>query len=143
MGRGIIAKVQKNRPKVSDKKKDSVFSDMGYKCWYCGESLNFENYPNPNYGVLDHIEPFIKGGSNKRDNLRSCCFKCNQSKGSKSVEEYRYHLSKNTNQFKAYSSLMDALHNFKFKNQDEIFKALDEAKNAIPWAVFYGETIGK
>ena len=136
-------KLHRSRSSHSDKKKAIIFKQTEYKCWYCGYELNFNKFPNPYYGVIDHIEPFIYGGSNKIDNLRASCFKCNQEKRSLNVSEYRMYLAKKTSQCKAYIHLIQAVKHFKFSNHEEIEKAIEEAKHSVPFTIFYGESIGK
>lgn len=58
-----------------------IFKRDNYTCTYCGVR-----------GALlecDHIVPFSKGGGHEDENLTTACKKCNRSKNSKSVEEWR------------------------------------------------------
>lgn len=52
------------------------------KCMYCGK----ENVPLE----IEHIIPKSRGGTNRIDNLGIACHTCNQSKGSKTAEEFGY-----------------------------------------------------
>lgn len=52
------------------------------KCIYCGK----ENIPLE----IEHIIPKSRGGTNRIDNLGIACHTCNQSKGSKTAEEFGY-----------------------------------------------------
>lgn len=56
-----------------------IYDRDGHKCHYCGSQENLS---------LDHIIPRSKGGSDKSDNLLTCCKSCNSSKGVKSYEEF-------------------------------------------------------
>ena len=57
-----------------------VFERDGYVCTYCGDAAaNLE---------CDHIVPVIKGGPSVLSNLTTACFRCNRSKGRKTVEEW-------------------------------------------------------
>jgi 5-methylcytosine-specific restriction endonuclease McrA len=59
----------------------SIFIRDGYTCQYCGQ----------HGGRLecDHVMPLSKGGDNKPDNLVTACFRCNRSKGAKTLKEWR------------------------------------------------------
>lgn len=48
-------------------------------CEYCQEDFD----------TIDHIIPLIRGGSNLENNLAPCCRKCNSSKGSKLLSEWK------------------------------------------------------
>jgi len=53
----------------------------GHRCCYCGAKLKGTNC------TVDHIVPRSKGGQTNWKNLVACCFRCNQMKGSKLLEE--------------------------------------------------------
>jgi len=55
-------------------KKERLISRGYYKCWICGESPNIEEL------TIDHVIPISKGGSNRYDNLKLACKKCNEKK---------------------------------------------------------------
>jgi 5-methylcytosine-specific restriction endonuclease McrA len=57
-----------------------IFERDGQVCTYCGSNKLLEG---------DHIVPLSRGGSNTFGNLATACRPCNQSKGSKTVEEWR------------------------------------------------------
>ena len=59
----------------------AVFGRDNYTCQYCGERA----------GRLecDHVDPVSNGGSHDTSNLVTACFKCNRSKGSKTLAEWR------------------------------------------------------
>lgn len=61
--------------------RDSVFKRDGQKCAYCGTT----DGPME----CDHIHPLALGGSNDLLNLTIACQKCNRSKGSKTVSQWR------------------------------------------------------
>ena len=56
-----------------------AFERDGYACTYCGVDRSLQG---------DHIIPLIRGGSNALNNITTACKKCNQSKGSKTPEEW-------------------------------------------------------
>lgn len=45
------------------------------KCCYCKQDFSKDNPKN-----LDHITPFVKGGSHNPNNINICCYRCNMSK---------------------------------------------------------------
>jgi Protein of unknown function (DUF1376)/HNH endonuclease len=57
-----------------------VLGRDGLFCVYCGKIAE------PLH--LDHIIPWVRGGTNSVDNLCVACGPCNQSKGSKTLEEW-------------------------------------------------------
>ncbi|MDJ1180211.1 HNH endonuclease signature motif containing protein [Roseofilum sp. BLCC_M91] len=48
---------------------------FGNECYWCGCILS------PQQITLDHQIPRSKGGSNSLENLRICCFSCNNQRG--------------------------------------------------------------
>ncbi len=71
-------------------KPNKVWKDgFGCRCWYCGiKCTSAGNLPNS--FTLDHVVPLSKGGREDADNIVPCCKSCNSTKGSKSVEEFRF-----------------------------------------------------
>ena len=74
--------------------KSKIFIRDGYKCVYCGKSLDDRIPPPPNHWyferlkhltdkTIDHIIPLSKGGRNEENNLVACCEKCNRFKADK------------------------------------------------------------
>lgn len=49
-------------------------------CSYCGSNDDI---------TIDHVMPLSRGGSHSIGNLVSCCRKCNLSKGSKTIMEWK------------------------------------------------------
>lgn len=54
--------------------RDQIHLAWNYQCAYCGDDLG----RSP---TLDHITPKVHGGLTVRENLVSCCWACNSSKG--------------------------------------------------------------
>jgi 5-methylcytosine-specific restriction endonuclease McrA len=50
-------------------------------CVYCGEKG----------GTVDHVIPLARGGAHTAENLVPACQRCNDSKGTHLVEEWRPH----------------------------------------------------
>lgn len=48
-------------------------------CWYCGEAAE----------DVDHKTPVSKGGTNEKENLAAACRRCNNAKGSMTIDEFR------------------------------------------------------
>jgi len=75
----IIRKM--NKRVVNLKLRFEIFERDKYKCVVCGRDASD--------GVklqVDHIHPFSKGGSSKKENLATLCFECNIGKGNKELE---------------------------------------------------------
>ena len=69
-----------------------MFEIYGIECYLCNESIDLDA---PRTGVgselsswPDHSTPTSRGGSNTLENVRPCHRKCNESKGTKTYEEY-------------------------------------------------------
>ena len=60
--------------------REYLLEKWGRKCTYC----NKENVPLQ----VEHIVPKVRGGSNRVSNLALACEKCNQKKGSQSIEQF-------------------------------------------------------
>jgi hypothetical protein len=81
VARDRIAVMRPSRPKMSKAKRRRVIEAHGAACVYCGaqdEALH-----------IDHIVPLSRGGRNDDGNLAPACARCNLSKGSKTLEEWR------------------------------------------------------
>lgn len=51
------------------------WSKRGCKCAYCHEPMRREDLTG------DHLDPYIHGGSTKRENIKASCRACNLTKG--------------------------------------------------------------
>lgn len=60
-----------------------------FACQYCGANLDEDEDQ-----TLDHVIPVSKGGKDTWDNLVLCCRECNTFKGSRSMEDVGFKLSK-------------------------------------------------
>lgn len=69
--------------KISEKRRSGIYERDGFRCQYCGEKVTDKT------ATLDHVIPKGKGGGNNSANLKTSCRKCNSSKGSKDINEYR------------------------------------------------------
>ena len=56
-------------------RKLSIFKRDKERCYICYTPLTLSTM------TCDHVIPKCKGGGNTQDNLRCCCFNCNQKKG--------------------------------------------------------------
>jgi len=81
---------------VSQKKRRRIFVRDGYTCRYCGRDMTL-HFPYPHLGVLtvDHIVPKVHGGTDRNDNLATCCFDCNNWKCNQPVAEFLRDLYQN------------------------------------------------
>ena len=62
------------------KHQEFVFKRDAWQCVYCGSTEDL---------TLDHVIPQSRGGSDKAENLVTCCFSCNSSKGARTPEEWK------------------------------------------------------
>jgi len=61
-------------------------------CWYCGVPLVEPVGGRPhasNTRTQDHVFPLALGGTGMAHNKVPCCFRCNQWKGMRELEEFR------------------------------------------------------
>lgn len=64
---------------ISKSIRQQVINEAGYRCEYCRTSSRLIGMPL----VMDHILPSSLGGSDERENLAACCYRCNEFKGAK------------------------------------------------------------
>ncbi|MBD2384438.1 HNH endonuclease [Cylindrospermum sp. FACHB-282] len=64
---------------ISKSLRQQVINEAGYRCEYCRTSSRLIGMPL----VMDHILPSSLGGSDERENLSACCYRCNEFKGAK------------------------------------------------------------
>jgi 5-methylcytosine-specific restriction endonuclease McrA len=60
------------RKYITEELRDEIFARDFYRCKICGSDKDL---------TVDHIIPFSKGGSTKKDNLQTLCRNCNRKKG--------------------------------------------------------------
>ena len=68
----------KNKVRFS---RTNVFTRDGFRCQYCGEKKEMRQL---NY---DHVVPRVRGGRTAWENIVTCCYPCNDRKGSRTPEE--------------------------------------------------------
>ena len=61
--------------------RENIFIRDEGKCQYCSKQLTKQNF------TLDHVVPVSQGGKKVWQNIVTCCNKCNQKKGSKSLSK--------------------------------------------------------
>lgn len=54
------------------------------RCWYCGDTLGVGSSRE-----IDHVVPTHLGGTDDVSNLVPACGRCNSTKGTRSLEDYR------------------------------------------------------
>lgn len=64
----------------------SLCAKFGGRCAYCNRAVGMRN------GTIDHYMPQALGGTNAGENLRWCCFSCNQLKGDMHPDEWAQHM---------------------------------------------------
>ena len=103
----IDADVTIEKQKKSLKKlKPHVWNKTHGYCYYCGTKITLDSMN------IDHLIPEKKGGAHNLDNLFPACQTCNSSKGTKTLEEFRY-----SNKMK----LFNKKHNITFSQEQYIF----------------------
>lgn len=69
--------INKNKYQIIDKDMRKLYSSP---CTYCGSLDNIQG---------DHVIPVSRGGYHGIGNLTPCCYKCNPSKGDRTIMEWR------------------------------------------------------
>lgn len=85
----------------------AIYLKYDGKCAYCGTELTSSNF------TIDHIEPLRRGysnteldrykihrGKNCAENYNPCCFSCNSSKSTYTLERWRDEISKKFDRLK-------------------------------------------
>ena len=80
MNKGGVTKPEPNYFKDTEKRKE-LFEKDNWTCFYCGEKVTTEN------ATLDHYEPQCKGGTDNKENLKTCCVLCNSIKSGRTYDE--------------------------------------------------------
>lgn len=119
----------------------------GWRCWYCGVDLSgfrddVASFKRNAWGIptVDHFIPKVRGGTDEPENLACCCWNCNVTKGSKSIEEFRHYLAYGkTNIKKAIEHLREAIQLWPTPFDETIEKAASWIHQQAPQIVFYGE----
>jgi 5-methylcytosine-specific restriction endonuclease McrA len=62
----------------SIRRRAGIFRRFGFTCYLCDDPAT----------TLDHVIPRARGGSNRDENLRPCCRRCNEAKGDLTLAEY-------------------------------------------------------
>jgi len=65
---------KRKRAGISSKTRWDVFRRDGFKCIYCGSCEEL---------VIDHVDPFARGGIDSQDNFATACRRCNSGKRDK------------------------------------------------------------
>lgn len=81
--RQFIEGQRKNRKSLSQKQRLALWKRAHGRCWYCGCQTA------KTFFVLEHVEPFSRGGADSARNLVVSCWECDRNKGRKNLEEYR------------------------------------------------------
>jgi hypothetical protein len=68
---------------IRQEKRLAIYLRDGMACAYCGASVE-----DGTKLTLDHITPYVKGGSNHESNLVTCCLTCNSSRGARAMRTF-------------------------------------------------------
>lgn len=104
--KGRVAAVnnaQRRRAKVRGNETENFTSLQIYErdkwtCYLCGKPISKrQKAPHPKSPSLDHVLPVCKGGGHTLENVKAAHLQCNQSKGGKTLEEYRKYCEQREN----------------------------------------------
>ena len=70
----------------------AIYRRDNHSCLYCGCKVTVgAATSNPKAATLDHVVPWVCGGNNGHRNLVTCCARCNEQRGKKTLRQwYRY-----------------------------------------------------
>lgn len=100
------------REKISEEKKLSIYTRDNFECQYCGIYCYDSFIQNEKSLTIDHLTPFSGAGSNKEDNLITCCRECNilkSDKRFKTFEEAREFILKKKKDYKDFHDIYEKL----------------------------------
>lgn len=81
--RQFIEGQRKNRKSLSQTRRLGLWKQAHGRCWYCGCETP------KTFFVLEHVQPFSRGGADSARNLVVSCWQCDRLKGSKTLDEFR------------------------------------------------------
>ena len=76
------------RRRLTTKQRRAIFERDGYRCHLCGRETQPEG-PRLRRPEVDHIRPFVKGGTEDLLNLATACTSCNRIKHAFNAEDIR------------------------------------------------------
>lgn len=123
-----------SRNKISKIKRKKIIERDNYTCQVCGCKITDETietsegvhiYPK-NYYNIDHIIPVSKGGTNKDENLRATCRKCNLSRNNRQIEDYINLYKSMIIDFEKRAKAIDDV--VDIEGKEEYLKGLEEIK---------------
>lgn len=84
-----VKKKRRKTSPLSKKLRKEVFSRDGYTCYLCSRRVKRTheggNQEDGSLATVDHLIPRSKGGTDDIDNLKTCCYDCNQIKADRLV----------------------------------------------------------
>lgn len=117
-----------------------IFEREGWKCWYCGKSIQANFTHQLDEATVDHVQPESKGGSDSDENLVAACRSCNSQKRHRTLEEYRAFIRYSVKQEgQAIMHLAAALSLSVITDKTPISNVINELENQIGQIFFYGE----
>ena len=107
-------------------------------CCYCNrEMMPFQllgKRPHPLSITDEHLIPRSRGGTNRSQNIKYCCYQCNQEKGGLTPCEYLYMLK--------HLRSADGLRNAKIQNLEKIVEEIKSNPLRYAQSVFERNRIG-
>lgn len=74
---------------VSKAKRERLFAAQSGKCFYCCRQMGMRRrHANSAFATLDHVNPRANGGTRCEENIVLACRRCNEMKGSKTLDQF-------------------------------------------------------
>ena len=68
--------------------REKLWEKQNHRCMYCGIEIELRPYESQ----IDHLVPIARSGGNEEENFQLTCSKCNNRKGDRTDEEFRFRL---------------------------------------------------
>ena len=91
----------------------AIYMRDGLACGYCGATIEDEAQL-----TLDHCTPRVKGGSNKPDNLITCCHACNSKRQDTPMATFAAAVAKTLGRKITKASIMSHVNNCRKRKLD-------------------------
>lgn len=76
---------------IGNNKRILIWLKTNGKCFYCGIDTSMIEGNDKNAFRVDHVIPVAVGGGDEIDNLVPCCNACNNAKGKRTLEEFKFY----------------------------------------------------
>ena len=91
---------------IRPEKRLAIYIRDNFHCVYCGKDLR---NVKAKLRTLDHVVAVAHGGVNTQHNLVTCCKRCNESKGNKTLREWEIYRKNPLMRERVWAAIMTPL----------------------------------